>query len=416
MRATVIIGLALLGLMTSTLPPVAQADTGPMPARGLSFVWPDGTTGTIWQQAPTETWIGPTEVDFATYERRVLELVNQERWNNGQLPPLKGNQELTNAARYHAGDMRDDNYFDHDSYNRVNGNLVYERSWSQRIQSYYSGSGWLGENIAAGYTTPEAVMNGWMGSSGHRANILNTNYREIGIGYATGGTWGHYWVQDFGNRSNVYPLIINRDAYSSTTRAIDLYVYGSGWASQMRFRNDDGSWSAWESYNPDKTWTLSAGNGSRTVYTEIKNTSDTVLSASDDIILDEPVPVLAVDPTALVFLSEQASGQAIPVSQTVSVSNAGGSTLTWDFSSSGAWLQVSRTGDSLTVQPSGFGGYSVGHYSGHITVTATSALDSPQVIPMTGNSLCTTPCSIGVEVRLTVAETIHAAYLPLLLK
>ncbi|MGN0977744.1 MAG: CAP domain-containing protein, partial [Faecousia sp.] len=51
-----------------------------------------------------------------------------------------------------------------------------------------------GENIAKGYATPQAVVNGWMNSSGHRANILNANFTHIGVGYVSGG---NYWTQMF---------------------------------------------------------------------------------------------------------------------------------------------------------------------------------------------------------------------------
>ena len=58
----------------------------------------------------------------------------------------------------------------------------------------------MGENIAAGYPTPAAVMDAWMNSAGHRANILNCAFAEIGVGHATGGPFGAYWTQDFGTR------------------------------------------------------------------------------------------------------------------------------------------------------------------------------------------------------------------------
>lgn len=54
-----------------------------------------------------------------------------------------------------------------------------------------------GENIAMGQRTPADVMNGWMNSSGHRANILNSSYTEIGVGYVTGSNGQTYWVQHF---------------------------------------------------------------------------------------------------------------------------------------------------------------------------------------------------------------------------
>ncbi len=62
---------------------------------------------------------------------------------------------------------------------------------------------WSGaaENIAAGQSTPEAVMKGWMNSAGHKANILNCGLTELGVGYAagSGADYGQYWVQDFGS-------------------------------------------------------------------------------------------------------------------------------------------------------------------------------------------------------------------------
>jgi uncharacterized protein YkwD len=59
-----------------------------------------------------------------------------------------------------------------------------------------------GENVAAGYTTPESVVAGWMQSDGHRANILNPAFRDIGVGYAYGAssTYKHYWTQVFAAR------------------------------------------------------------------------------------------------------------------------------------------------------------------------------------------------------------------------
>jgi uncharacterized protein YkwD len=56
---------------------------------------------------------------------------------------------------------------------------------------------YAGENIAAGQRTPQEVVNSWMNSPGHRANILNRNYTKIGVGYASGGEYGTYWTQMF---------------------------------------------------------------------------------------------------------------------------------------------------------------------------------------------------------------------------
>ena len=132
----------------------------------------------------------------ADFESQVIELVNAERAANN-LPPLQYNEELTVAARLHSQDMGDNNYFSHTSQDG--------RAFNERIleAGYDYAAG--GENIAAGYSTPEAVVAGWMDSDGHRANILSPDYCDIGVGYAavTGSQYYHYWTQDFGRRSGV---------------------------------------------------------------------------------------------------------------------------------------------------------------------------------------------------------------------
>jgi len=132
------------------------------------------------------------------FEQQVIDLVNQERTSRG-LNPLKRSEGLTIAARYQAADMSQDNYFSHDTFDRQGGNLVKKCGPWERIANYYSGAN--GENAAAGYGTPQSVMNGWMNSSGHRANILNPSTVSIGVGFYQGsGDYHSYWVQDFGTK------------------------------------------------------------------------------------------------------------------------------------------------------------------------------------------------------------------------
>ena len=122
-------------------------------------------------------------------ESEVLDLVNRERKIAG-LNPLDNDDRLTRAARGHSEDMAQQNYFSHTS---LDG-----RSPGDRIKAEgYSGFTY-GENIAAGYSTPVAVMNAWMNSPGHRANILNPSFCDIGVGHATGGSFRDYWTQNFG--------------------------------------------------------------------------------------------------------------------------------------------------------------------------------------------------------------------------
>lgn len=132
--------------------------------------------------------------DPAAFTKRLLELTNLERARAG-LGPLAASPLLTDAAMWMAGDMAAGGYFDHlDRQGRRVGSRVYDfgyRAWKH-----------VGENIAAGQQSPEDVFSNWMASPGHRRNILNPAFTEIGIGYAASsqGAYGTYWVQTFGHR------------------------------------------------------------------------------------------------------------------------------------------------------------------------------------------------------------------------
>jgi uncharacterized protein YkwD len=108
-------------------------------------------------------------------------------------PALVVNAALGSAARGHSEEMAAYNYFSHTSYDG--------RTFSQRISSAgYGGASPWGENIAGGQSSPAAVVNGWMNSTGHCANIMNPRFRAIGVGYAhnAASNFGHYWTQNFG--------------------------------------------------------------------------------------------------------------------------------------------------------------------------------------------------------------------------
>lgn len=239
--------------------------------------------------------VSPTN---AAYEARVVELVNEARAAH-DLPPMKLSTELTNSARYHAADMHQDDYFNHPTFDRVNGELVTVCDWNTRVRVYYTGRGGMAENLAAGHSLPEDVMAGWMNSAGHRENILGT-YREIGVGYEAG-----YWAQDFADRSDYFPLIINGEAQQTSSTEVTIYVYGD-W-QQMRLRNDEGNWSEWQTFRQQSTWSLNNINGERRV--EIEVSSDTTqASASDTIVLSSdavtptPVPTATVPADAAIYL------------------------------------------------------------------------------------------------------------------
>ena len=130
----------------------------------------------------------PAEVPASAFEWEVLRITNAERMNEGLLP-------LTMfPAMQTATDIRALEIVESFSHTRPDGTdcfTVFDEvgvSWST-----------VGENIAAGYSTPAAVMDGWMNSPGHRANILKSAFKHIGVGYtySQGSDYGAYWVQLF---------------------------------------------------------------------------------------------------------------------------------------------------------------------------------------------------------------------------
>lgn len=275
---------------------------------------PDELPGPLADSAPEPPWLVPDPPSpgvAPTFEEQVLQLVNQERWADGQRPPLKGQTQLAAAAELHSVNMGTRNFF---------GHCDLDTATLPGTRMTAAGYIWnaAGENIAAGYTDPAAVMAGWMASTGHRNNILNTGYRELGVGYhldagdlanvrndlntdcvaeSTGnGPYFRYWTQNFGRRDNVYPLVIDREAHSTASQNVDLYLYGAGWASEMRIRNSPGAFGPWEPFSSNRAWQLTAGGGLKTVIAEIRNfAGGTVRTASDTILLDQPLNVVFAD-------------------------------------------------------------------------------------------------------------------------
>lgn len=309
----------------------------------------------------------------AAYEQEVVDRVNNVRTSRG-LPPLKRVNLLDEAARYHATDMGQDDYFNHDSYDRSGGNLVLACKWSDRISTYYPDWRSLAENIGAGYQTPASVMDGWLNSDGHRDNILSTNNWEIGVGYYTGdGSWPSYWVQDFGRRRDIYPLIINRDAATTTSRGVSLYIYGADDWQEMRLRNDDGAWTDWRPFQSALSWTLPAGRGEHTVWAELRD-GDRLALTGDSIFLDLASPVLGDLPDSLAFLYNQRNGRLWPPFFELVPDNIGSDEpLAWQLAQDGAWFEASpatgTTPAAFRIVPTAFDTSAIGTYSGAVTVT-----------------------------------------------
>jgi uncharacterized protein YkwD len=130
---------------------------------------------------------------------KVLRLTNDYRRSFG-LAPLRLNPVLSAIAQAHSQDMASNDFFDHVG---SSGSTLFDR-FSQSGYAYRSG----GENIAAGFTTPKTVVNAWINSPGHRANLLTPFFQEMGVGFVHLPSdpgkikLRYYWTQDFGVPAN----------------------------------------------------------------------------------------------------------------------------------------------------------------------------------------------------------------------
>lgn len=147
------------------------------------------------EQKPDSTPSNPStapeqkpSTDFSSYQQQVLDLVNAERAKRG-ISALTLDSSLSSVATKKSQDMIDKNYFDHTS-------PTYGSPFDMMKQfgiSYRT----AGENIAKGQKTPQEVVAAWMNSEGHRKNILNPNFTNLGVGIAKDSNKTTYWTQMF---------------------------------------------------------------------------------------------------------------------------------------------------------------------------------------------------------------------------
>lgn len=185
---------------TATVTPTPAVTKTPTPTRSSTAPSREGTrkpttapSHTATPRASKPTKSTTTTAPSGSPEAQVLTLTNAERKKAG-CGALRTNSALTKAAEAHASDMVDNHYFAHNS---QDGRTPFAR---MKAAGFKGGA--MAENIAVGYTSPAAVVKGWMNSPGHRANILNCSYTMLGVGYDSGlvkPEWGKgSWVQDFG--------------------------------------------------------------------------------------------------------------------------------------------------------------------------------------------------------------------------
>jgi hypothetical protein len=211
--------------------------------------------------------------------------VNQLRLQHN-LPPLKLNAQLCEAAQAHAESMAQ------------TGVIAHTDQHGRRADYRASAAGYfyhrLGENLAAGQLTWERALHAWLNSPDHRANLLTPDYRELGIGFA--GSASRYrtvWAQLLGARRTAYPVIINLDAFATDTPEVVVYVHGAREAHAMRYRINDGAWSAWQSPTEWLKCALPHREGFHTITVQIRM-GERVFEASDEIYLQSGIVLAQV--------------------------------------------------------------------------------------------------------------------------
>ncbi|MGB0850085.1 MAG: CAP domain-containing protein [Bacteroidia bacterium] len=139
---------------------------------------------------------GSEEVQSASIskEKELLRILNVARKEKG-MKPLVWDEDLARAARYHSYDMATQNYFDHSSHDRIDGDLLEVGNAFSRIRKFYTKGFVNSENIAAGRGSSKGTYMQWYNSPGHYRNMFNSTSTKVGIGlyYLEGSTYGYYW-------------------------------------------------------------------------------------------------------------------------------------------------------------------------------------------------------------------------------
>lgn len=188
------------GITSVSFGPTAATSFTAVSATSLSVVTPALAAGTYDVSVSNAGGtVLAARYTVRTFEAEVLRLVNVARSSGRKCgstyyraaKALRGDALLDKVAAAHSQDMADHSYFSHTS---LTGASPFTRM--KRAGYAYDSAG---ENIAAGFRTPASVVKAWLKSAGHCRNIMRRGYTELGVGYATGGLYGTYWTQDFGN-------------------------------------------------------------------------------------------------------------------------------------------------------------------------------------------------------------------------
>jgi uncharacterized protein YkwD len=236
-------------------------------------------------QGPTGERQGSVAAQNQAFELEVIRLINVERVEAG-LHPLRRNDSLIAAARIASQDMRAG----------LPLTSAQVRACDQGFIPYEWDACYVEEVVNHTFATPNNVVLNWINNPNDRGVLLDSYYREIGVGYAAGGPAGHYWAADLGSEPFILPVFINDDADQATSSAAYVTltreeVSGQGSMGDITGVkiSEDPSFqgAAWQDWDPRPTFTLSTGNGNKTVYVLFTDGEHQVTS-SDSICAGEP--------------------------------------------------------------------------------------------------------------------------------
>ncbi len=240
--------------------------------------------------------------------------INRERISRGMIPYAL-NAKLNSAAQVQANDMARTGKYSHIG---SDGSTVFDRV-ARAGYGAYSWGRRLGENWAW-FHDPQTAMQMWMGSAPHRNNILHAVYREFGIGVAAAQNGGFIYVVDFGAEPNVLPVFIQDGASDTTLQKITITLSNEDYASSGDGANTIGkatqvqisssanfSGAQWQPYTSKFGWTLTPGDGTKTIYVKYRDARGRTVTSSDSINADlspiqdsspTPKPTLKASPTS----------------------------------------------------------------------------------------------------------------------
>jgi uncharacterized protein YkwD len=377
-------------------PAIVCAGSGPpVPSESyvLGFLAPGGDAGHL--ERTTEPFVGIFSGQPAgAFAEEVVRLINLERIARN-LPPLRINAALADAAESHSARMRDLDCFDHQCPGEPSSA---ERACDAGYRPYGWGACYIGETIAAGFQDPASVVAAWLGSPRHRDVFLNGKFREIGVGYVDGGGYGHYWTVDLGSQPDVVPVFVNYGDTETDSREVTLILTNeevSGWggmdyALEIMISNDPSFAGAqWESYTPQKLWTLPGGNGPKTVYVKYRDPSGYEVVSTATIVLSEPPEYdLGLSRDSLLFIYQIGNGFCGSASGQVEIVNtASSSPMSWSAAGGAPWIGyepgIGTTPGALVISVDSYETTAPGVSQAVITVSSLETPDSPKEVGVT---------------------------------